>query len=280
MAEVQEVRPDFGIFLKSINQDDYVLTFYKFIKIFLFGDIFALMSTSPFAASNSPTEHLEPEFAFDNMLREDFFGDPVKQAMFVQSLRRWPYMTAIPVIFTFSIFIGSLLKLIIPFIRRFTSLLDSLMVENKLAGAHSTRKKRDIVALERIKLIPSEMTEACTALAAAVEAVEYLALSTAHDEDAFRWNIERHSVLYNNVTKPAATANMHTGVKIGKMAVGWIAQWQKLKSRFHKCLDQIVSCHLRPSRKGVTECQHDSSKSACVTLLGAFLASLTSQKNN
>ena len=30
------------------------------------------------------------------------------------------------------------------------------------------------------------MSEACTVLAAAVEAVEYLALSTVHDEDAFR----------------------------------------------------------------------------------------------
>jgi len=279
MAEVPEFRTDFGVFMKSINQDDYLLTFYKFVKAFLFGDIFALMSTSPFAASSSPAEHLEPEFAYDSLLRKDFFGDPVKQAMFVQALRRWPYMTAIPVIFTFSIFIGSLLKLTVPFIKRFSLFLDGVLDENRLLSVNSSRKKRDIVALERIKLIPSEMSEACTVLAAAVEAVEYLALSTVHDEHAFRWNLGRHSELYNSLNRPTATAHMHAGVEQAKMARGWVAQWQHLKSRFYECVDKIVNCHLRPSMKGVPECQQTSAKSACVTLLGAFLASLTSHKS-
>jgi len=271
MATFQGGENDFHVFMKTLPQADYVMKFDDFIKIFLLGDIYALMATSPFAASRSSVEYLESEFQQNEELREKYFGDPVKRAMFVQAMRRWPYMVAIPVVFSLAVFIASLLKLTIPFISRFTSLLEVVV-----SRSASNRKKRDILAIGGIADIPSKLSDICMTLCKAIESIEYLTIAGMEQEDGFRVHIPRRSVLFSNYTEASATSNIKQAVDYGRITRDWIQTWSQLLPTFQKCIDQIFRCHLTPTarRGGSSECGKKNRLSACARFLGAFLAPL------
>eukprot|EP00088_Acartia_fossae_P052059 TRINITY_DN5863_c0_g1_i7.p1 TRINITY_DN5863_c0_g1~~TRINITY_DN5863_c0_g1_i7.p1 ORF type:complete len:291 (+),score=46.13 TRINITY_DN5863_c0_g1_i7:37-909(+) len=283
METVKEIRPDFGMFMKTLPQEDYLLTFYDFIKVFLHGDVYALMRTSPFAASSSPVEHLDPEFQFDDELRMKYFGDPVKRAMFVQALRRWPYMTAIPVIFSLAIFIASLLKLTVPFITRFSVLLENLLVPESREedGGEDRRRKRrkrgeverESVTIDRIWMIPGRLQDYCVTLAKAVESIEFLVFNYMDKEDGFRLDTTRKSTLFANLNEDIAKQNVRQAMEIGKSTQSWLQSWSQLFPTLKQCVDQIFSCHLkfRPSSGSDKNCSVAGGRSECATFLGAFL---------
>jgi len=120
------IPPDFTIFFKTQPEIESYFSFKDFFKVFLLGDLRHMLDISTFGYGRTVADGLDPGLLGDPDLREKYLGDPIKTAMLIQILRRFPYLTAIPAIFALSLFIASFAKFTIPFIRSSGVLIISL----------------------------------------------------------------------------------------------------------------------------------------------------------
>jgi len=259
----QPIPPDFTIFFKTQPEIESYFSFKDFFKVFLLGDLRHMLDISTFGYGRTVADGLDPGLLEDPDLREKYLGDPIKTAMLIQILRRFPYLTAIPAIFALSLFIASFAKFTIPFIRRFSNIMD------KFLPPAPARRKRDTVAMEGIRHIPEHLKELGRTLSEGMLAVEYLALKSIEEKDGLRSPVitKRSSTLFDSYDKRKARLAISGVSDVGKIIRSWLQAWVDMLPRVSMCSGQLIGCHVRYAF-WATPCKPFGPVINCVSVFG------------
>ena len=90
--------------------------FLQFLQIFLLGDTQLLLSVIPRAPVG--LLGLEDDIINDARASRSYLGDPVKNTMLLQAVRRFPIITAIPLIVTVILLVVDIISLVNPMVHR------------------------------------------------------------------------------------------------------------------------------------------------------------------
>eukprot|EP00088_Acartia_fossae_P039340 TRINITY_DN40951_c0_g1_i1.p1 TRINITY_DN40951_c0_g1~~TRINITY_DN40951_c0_g1_i1.p1 ORF type:complete len:291 (+),score=7.74 TRINITY_DN40951_c0_g1_i1:37-873(+) len=260
----------FGVFFRSQPDVDSYFSFKDFFKVFLLGDIQYLLDHSAFGHGRSVADTLDPAFLSDPERRLKYTGDPVKLAMLAQVIRRFPYITAIPAIFSLALLIASFSKFTIPFIRRISNILDKFTSD-------SSRKKREYLASEGIRHIPGMLKGMLNTLANGVEAIEFLALENIEKQEGFSHPIARSrryaEKRFLSYDERKAKFALDEISDIGAVIKTWLESWVRLLPRLANCSGQLAGCFIR-YQFWATPCKPWGPITNCFSLFGEALGTL------
>jgi len=145
---------DFDQFLSSPQNGLTDFSFSDFLHIFILGDYELLLDMV--SADIDDAENYN-----NNAI---YHQDPVKNLMLSHTLRRFPFVATIPVIFSVTLFAIAISKLLTPFVKRMVASLDMGQLAHLYppVGGNNTRRRRDV---EEIMDVDKNLEEAVNILA-------------------------------------------------------------------------------------------------------------------
>jgi len=138
---------DFSLFMRDQSRILDNFGFLEFIQIFVLGDTHLLMSTSPRATVGlfGQDGDIIPD---DSRSGNMFLGDPIKNTMMLQSIRRLPILTAVPVVLTVVLVVIDVFMLLNPMTHRIIATTPLAPLVAPFIGTGSaieaSRKKRSL----------------------------------------------------------------------------------------------------------------------------------------
>jgi len=122
---MEGVNPDFSVLMTGDSSsllDGF--GFLQFLQIFLLGDTRVLLSIVPRVSVGLFGQ--DDDILSDTRTSKSFLGDPVKNTMLLQSIRRFPVITAVPLIVTVILLVVDLASLLNPMVHRILFAIPSL----------------------------------------------------------------------------------------------------------------------------------------------------------
>jgi len=256
---------DFSVFYKTLPETERHFSLYDFIKVFIYGDIVHLMSFTPSGLGRHISLDLDSSFD-DPKERAKFGGDPVKTAMLVQSLRRFPYIVSLPLIISLTVIIASLAKLSIPFIRRLSNLTPALV---------NQRVKRE--AIDNVTAIPNELSRMGGVLARGLEGVEFMALQSADQQEGYSFPSKRSTKFLTYHERKARLALAEVDL-LGERIADWMRNFVNLLPSVGNCVGQVIGCHIRAAAL-LGNCPLFAPLTSCINVVGNAVRVLANSFN-
>lgn len=122
---MERVNPDFSVLMTGDSSsllDGF--GFLQFIQIFLLGDTRVLLSIVPRVSVGLFGQ--DDDIVSNTRTSKSFLGDPVKNTMLLQSIRRFPVITAVPLIVTVILLVVDVASLLNPMVHRILFAIPSL----------------------------------------------------------------------------------------------------------------------------------------------------------
>jgi len=112
------VQTDYSVLMTGQDSSNLLdgFGFLQFVQIFLLGDTRVLLSTVPRVSVDLLGQ--DGDIISDTRNSRVFLGDPVKNTMLLQSIRRFPIITSVPIIVTLVLLVVDVIKLINPMFHR------------------------------------------------------------------------------------------------------------------------------------------------------------------
>lgn len=272
LEEEGSVFPGFSAFVKVEPDENAFFSFKDFFQVFLLGDLRHILALSPFGYARSVADDLDPALTLTDERRLKYLGDPIKTAMLVQILRAFPYIVSIPAIFSLSLFIAAFSKFLIPFIRRFSTLIGQL-VDN--GGNRNSRKKRDAhVTRGGIELIPGHLKKMAVKLNSALDGVQFLALQHAQNDSTFNALhlkvLQKRSSRFAGYNERKARMGISEVSEVGLVVRSWIRTWITISPSIADCVGTLIGCYVRLAY-WASACKPFATVTSCVSILGRSL---------
>jgi len=249
--------------------------FKDFLKLVFLGDVELLLSRSRKAMSSNVVAGLDEELVSDDKRRLRYFGDPVKFAMSTQVLRNLPAITAVVPIVIFSLAIASLVKLTLPFIRRWPILFENVMGSPQEFGKWVPRRKREISSAQNAT-VSSHLEMVGVMLQKAVDGIEYLAQGfpdNGQQDQVFRYNVTKRSTKFAGYNERKARIQIEGVTEISRILRDWLRAWVNILPNIANCLGQLIGCHVQWSYWD-SLCKPIVPVASCVSVFGFSLESL------
>lgn len=258
---------------------DYDLKFKDFLHLVFLGDVELMLQRSQAGMVSSLAGQLDPELVADEKRRIRYMGDPVKFAMSAQILRNLPFLTAIVPVFIFSLFIASLVKLSLPFVRRWPIFMENFIDEGSgipfgKFGKFQRRKRRDEYGQEKV-VVPSHIANITQILSNAVDGLEYLAQGFTEDgkqDEVIRYRTER-SIKFAGYNERKARLQLNELTNLSVVLRSWLLAWVRILPSIANCLGQLIGCHVQFSYWS-SLCKPIVPVASCVSIFGFSLESV------
>eukprot|EP00088_Acartia_fossae_P025093 TRINITY_DN2594_c0_g1_i3.p1 TRINITY_DN2594_c0_g1~~TRINITY_DN2594_c0_g1_i3.p1 ORF type:complete len:283 (-),score=44.68 TRINITY_DN2594_c0_g1_i3:392-1210(-) len=244
-------------------------TFHDFVKLVFHGDARLLLSRSQNAMAGNYVGMLDSELVEDEKRRIRYMGDPVKFAMAAQVLRNLPALSAVVPILIFSLLIATLVKLSLPFIRRWPILVDSWMPEEQSQGGwkfQSSRKRRDTGKAD----IPYYLYSIADKLEN--EGFENSINNLVSDKDEVRY-VKKRSIRFASYNQRKARYQLGELTDFSQIFRDWLRTWIRFLPNIANCLGQLIGCHVQFSY-WASLCKPIVPVASCVSIFGFSLESL------
>jgi len=245
-------------------------SFQEFLQLVFQGDVSVLMSRSQYAMASSVYGDLDPAFE-DPLKRLRFAGDPVKFAMTHQILRNLPALSAIVPVLFFSLLIASMVKLVLPFIRRWPTFIGNLIPDDEEEfDKFQSRDKRH--APEKI-VVPRDLIKVGERLESTLSSgLNFLNISDHTDSESIRYEKKR-SIKFAGYEQRKARLQLGEMTELSEIFKSWLQAWVRILPNIASCVGQIIGCHVVFGYWG-NVCKPVAPMAVCISILGFSLESL------
>jgi len=245
-------------------------SFKEFLQLVFNGDVSVLMSRSQYAMASSVSGDLDPVLE-DPLKRLRFMGDPVKFAMTHQVLRNLPALSAIVPVLIFSLLIASMVKLVLPYLRRWPLFISNLMPEDEEEfGKFQPRDKRH--APDKI-IVPRHLMKVGESLETALTTgLQFLKLSDHSDNDNIRYEHKR-SIKFAGYEQRKARLQFGELSEMSQLFKSWLQAWVRILPNIAACVGQVIGCHIVYGYWG-SMCKPVAPMAVCISVFGFSLESV------
>jgi len=249
--------------------------FVEFFKIFYLGNTRLLMSTSP--RGNARQFALDEDILSDTDHRDVILGDPLKNTMIFQTLRRVPLITSVPLIITAGLIVLDVFKLVMP--------MKETIIEATPLGPYiapftrNSRKRRSTGVAENSKgknRLTSSLASLYRTVYRALEKEDWLD-SIESAKSAFAENDDHDQIVKNNY-KDGRIFVLEGGVAknspSSKMTVfkDSLSGFTDILLEMGSCIGNLLGCQLRQVFWG-SPCQ-EPPVNYCLGLVGTAISNL------